>query len=101
MNHSVISLMQRELLEASWGAFQNTDSPSCQERKRQRMLEYIRLAIYQELTPRQRECLLAYYISGEPVRKIAGRLGVTPWTVYKHIERGVAVIRDKSRYLVL
>lgn len=45
-------------------------------------------AIREELTPRQREMLMLFYVQGLRVCDIAGQLGVEPSTVSRTLKRG-------------
>ena len=63
-----------------------------QERGKQERAEYVqtkmrevRRAINRELTPRQKECLMLYYLRGYNQARIAGRLRIHQTTVSQHI----------------
>ena len=54
------------------------------DNERQCMKELLRIGIREELTDKQRTCIMRY-ISGESVEKIAADLGLCVDTIYKHI----------------
>lgn len=61
------------------------------------MRRALRLAMRQELTQRQRECL-ERRLSGQKVKEIAEVLGVAPPTVSKHLQRGAKRLRHALQY---
>lgn len=56
-------------------------------------------AIQEDLTPRQREIILAYYNEGLTQRQIAARLGIERSTVSRTKRRGEARLRKCLRVL--
>lgn len=46
-----------------------------------------RIAIEQDLTDRQRECVMLYYVQGLTMDQVGERLGITKSVVYRHLER--------------
>ena len=71
-----------------------------QERKKQEREEYVqtkmrevRGAINQELTPRQKECLMLYYLRGFVQQQIGNLLGIHQTTVSQHISYALKKLR--------
>ena len=55
-------------------------------------------ALREDVTPRQRRCLLMYYSQGLNMRQIGQELGVDKSTVSRTIKRGEARLRRCLRY---
>lgn len=51
-------------------------------------------AVREQLTGRQRDCILLYYGEGLKMREIAARLGIDPAAVTRHIQRGLKQLRS-------
>ena len=62
------------------------------------MMAAMKVAIGQELTQRQMECLAMYFGERLTLKEIGLRLGIGKSTVYKHIETGKAKIRQVLMY---
>ena len=60
-------------------------------------LRAVRRAVAEELTPRQRACLLRR-CQGEQVRSIATALGIQPPTVVKHVHAALNRLQRIFRY---
>lgn len=58
----------------------------------------LKVAIRQELTARQRECVEMYFMQGMTMDRIGEKLGIGKSTVYKHIETAKAHIRRVLAY---
>lgn len=58
----------------------------------------LKVAMSQELTPRQRECIELYFSQRLTMEQIGRRLGIGKSTVHKHIETGKAHIRRVLAY---
>lgn len=58
----------------------------------------LKVAMRQELTARQRECIELYFIQRLTMEQIGQRLGIGKSTVHKHIETGKAHIRRVLAY---
>ena len=65
---------------------------------RQMQMQRVNNVIEQELTPLQRETLLAYYFSGQNICRIAQERGVNKSTVCRTLQRAEARIRRCLRY---
>ncbi|WOC32211.1 MULTISPECIES: LuxR C-terminal-related transcriptional regulator [Caproicibacterium] len=61
------------------------------------MRRALRLAMRQELTQRQRECL-ERRLAGQRVKDIAAALGITSPTVSKHLQRAACRLQHALRY---
>ena len=66
---------------------------------RKRMKKILSEAIKNELTKRQKECIMQYYYEHKSVREIAENTGIKPTTVYKHINKARKAIKKCSCYL--
>lgn len=60
-------------------------------------LQAVRRAVAEELTQRQRECLMRRF-QGEAVKQIAAELGIQPPTVVKHIHAAQRRLSRIFRY---
>lgn len=58
----------------------------------------LKVALRQELTDRQRECIEMYFMQRLTMEQIGRQLGIGKSTVYKHIETGKAHIRRVLAY---
>ena len=65
---------------------------------RQLQLKRVQNVIEQELTPLQRETVLAYYFSGQNICEIAQERGVNKSTVCRTLHRAEQRIRRCLRY---
>lgn len=65
----------------------------------QRMKKIVRVAVENELTQKQHQCITMRYIEDLPVKEIAVRMGIKPTTVYKHLKKAIAVLKKCSLYL--
>ena len=80
-------------------AFHNTRSNSSNDTKIQRMKKIMNIAIENELTQRQRDCIRMRYFENLPVREIAEKIGIRPATVYKHLSRAICIFKKCAVYL--
>lgn len=55
-------------------------------------------ALQEDVTPRQRECMLLYYKDRLNMRQIAERMGIDKSTVSRNIKRGERRLRRCLRY---
>lgn len=58
----------------------------------------VRLAIQQNLTPRQRECVQSYFFEGLTMEQVGEKLGIGKSTVYKHLQKAAGRIRRALQY---
>ena len=65
---------------------------------RQMQLKRVKNVIEQELTPLQRETVLAYYFSGQNICEIAQERGVNKSTVCRTLHRAEKRLRRCLRY---
>ena len=66
--------------------------------ERERMKRLLLRAIRHELTDRQRECLMMYYLEGMKMKDIAKSLGLSSSTVSRHIGSAVHKLRRIADY---
>ena len=65
---------------------------------RQLQLQRVRQVIERELTPLQKETLIAYYFQQESIPKIAARRGVNKSTVSRTLKAAERRLRQYLRY---
>ena len=58
---------------------------STNENSRDKMKKILSMAVLNELTERQRICIVDYYLNGKKEKEIAKELGVNSSTVSRHI----------------
>ena len=63
-----------------------------------RLRRNVMRALQEDVTPRQRECMLLYYEKGLKMRQIAELTGVDKSTVSRNIKRGASRLRRCLRY---
>nr|WP_317325764.1 sigma-70 family RNA polymerase sigma factor [uncultured Flavonifractor sp.] len=63
-----------------------------------RLRRNVALALREDVTPRQRECMLLYYEKGLNMRQIAEQMGIDKSTVSRTIKRGEKRLRRCLRY---
>ena len=63
-----------------------------------RLRRNVMRALQEDVTPRQRECMLLYYEKGLNMRQIAELTGVDKSTVSRNIKRGESRLRRCLRY---
>lgn len=68
------------------------------EAARSRLMRNLVRCIREEISPRQREMLLMYYVKGQNQREIAQEFGVNKSTVSRTIKRGEQRLRMCLRY---
>ena len=73
-------------------------SESSEDSRVTRMKRLIASAMKNELTERQRTCIIKYYYDGLTVPEIAEDLGVKPTTVYKHLKLAMRSLKRISEY---
>ncbi len=64
-----------------------------------RMKKLLAAAIQNELTDRQKDCVIQYYYEKRSVKEIAENTGIKPTTVYKHINKARKAIKKCTCYL--
>ncbi len=85
--------------EASMLAFlrSTNDSTNCDKRKR--MKKILKVAMTNELTARQRDCIYLRYFQKLKAEEIADELDISKATVYKHIRLGMRSLKKCAAYL--
>jgi len=76
--------------------FENDDS---ENPKIKRMKQIVRIALENELTDRQKECITMKYFENMKVKDIAVRMDIKPTTVYKHLKTAMRIFRKCAMYL--
>ena len=77
-------------------SFGDTDEP---DSKRERLKKIMRIGIVQELTDKQRDCMLKRYVNGMSVKDIAETMNISASNVYKHISKAKKRIAKLYNYL--
>lgn len=96
---SVISLDDKgiiDILNYKVNVSNHSDEP---DSKRERLKKLMRVGIKQELTEKQRNCLLKRYVENRSVKDIAEEMNLTPANVYKHISKAKKRIARLYSYL--
>lgn len=65
---------------------------------RERMKRILKRAIRHELTDRQRDCLIRYYLEGMQMTEIARSLNLSKSTVSRHISAATRKLRKIASY---
>ena len=65
---------------------------------RQVQLKRIQRVIQEQLTPLQRETILAYYFQQQTIPQIAEARGVNKSTAYRTLRRAEEILREYLRY---
>ena len=87
-------------MKEGFGAVKNIPSDLLFPRyiPREIQLQRLRRAVRQELSPRQRETVEAYYFENKTMEQIARELGVNRSTVSRTLKRGVGNLERFLRY---
>lgn len=87
-------------MKEGFGAVKNIPSDLLFPRyiPREIQLQRLRRAVRQELSPRQRETVEAYYFENKTMEQIARELGVNRSTVSRTLKRGVRNLERFLRY---
>ena len=72
--------------------------PDTQTITRRALLAVLPMVLEQELSPRQRTCLRAFYVDGKSQTEIARRLGLSQATVSYHIHAAKAAANRLLHY---
>ena len=86
-----------EILEQMSCYISNDKSPS--DPRVQRMKKIMKIALENELTQRQHDCIVMRYFENTPVKEIAEKIGITPATVYKHLSKAMCIFKKCALYL--
>ncbi len=90
---------ENEEKEMSLFAYMNNKEDGGNDKQRDRMKKILRIAMENELTGRQRECINMRFYSGMKACEIADKLNIKTATVYKHIRKGIAAMKHCAIYL--
>ena len=71
---------------------------STNKNSRDKMKKILSMAVLNELTERQRICIVDYYLNGKKEKEIAKELGLHPSTVSRTLERARERLRRYLRY---
>lgn len=87
-------------MKEGFGAVKNIPSDLLFPRyiPREIQLQRLRRAVRQELSPRQRETVEAYYFENKTMEQIARELGVNRSTVSRTLKRGMRNLERFLRY---
>ncbi len=98
MSSTCLGLFESQDKEYSFRQFLTEGSDSNDER-RSRMKKLLYIAIENELTQRQRDCIRMKIIEGMTAEEVAAQLHLSTDTVYKHIRAGLKNLRKVTCYL--
>lgn len=79
--------------------YTNLTGGDTNKRTRERALKILNAAINNELTNRQKICIMRYYYDGIKVDEIAQELNIKPTTVYKHLKTARTALKKCRDYL--
>lgn len=78
---------------------QNYEKRGSNKASIERMQSFMKTAIQRELTEKQRQYLIGYYIDGKKMRELAVENGVSESNVSKIIKRAISTLKARSVYL--
>ncbi len=95
MRHRVINFTDRnkDLI-----AMQCFNTRGTNKKTIEKMKSVLYTAIEFELTDRQKDCLIKYYVEGKKMKQIASELNVTPSTVTRHIKAAKSRLNHLVNY---
>ena len=79
-------------------AFSLYQQGSSNRPERERMKKILTRAIRHELTDRQRDCVMMYYLEGMKMKDIAQALNLSRSTVTRHIQSATRKLRKVASY---
>ena len=91
-------LIAEEVLYDRLSYLAYTSSGSTNVQEKSRMKQVLFRAIRNELSEKQRLCLMEYYINGRKKKEIAAILSLNPSTVTRHIRRAEEKLRHIASY---
>lgn len=100
MRTKIIHITDKNINQVSYDLFQcfsNMETMGNDD-KRNRMKEVLHKAIYNELTDKQRMCLLLHYYEGMKMKDIALKLGLQNSTVSRHIASATKKLKNIAQY---
>ncbi len=71
---------------------------SSNKEDRAQMKEFLKKAMIQELTEKQKICITEHYINGRREKDIAEQLGLHKSTVSRHISAGMKKLQNTANY---
>ena len=96
MKHKVIYFNEKNYDKIVFARQILFNSDNSEDRKR--MKKIISKAHNEELTEKQKACVVAYYLEGRKMIDIAQDLGVAPSTVTRHIQSGKNRLMNIAKY---
>lgn len=91
-------LIAEEVLYDRLSYLAYTSSGSTNQQEKSRMKQVLFRAIRNELSEKQRLCLMEFYINGRKKKEIAAILSLNPSTVTRHIRRAEEKLRHIASY---
>lgn len=100
MRTKIIHITDKNINQVSYDLFKRFTSMETMGNndKRNRMKEVLHKAIYNELTDKQRMCLLLHYYEGMKMKDIALKLGLQNSTVSRHIASATKKLKNIAQY---
>lgn len=96
MRTEILHLTDKNINQVFFGAYNNGGSTNNESRARMKKIMFD--ALNNELTDRQRMCLVEHYLNGRKEKEIALELGLSPSTVSRHIRFGKQKLQRIAQY---
>lgn len=95
MQHKILSINEDYKNKE---AYTNFFSSGTNSDNRNKMKNFLSVAINAELTGRQRQCIKLYYLDGLKMKEIAKYLDIHPSTVSRHMRSAHQKLKGVSKY---
>ena len=98
MKHKVIYFNEKNFDKIVFARQNMFNSDNSNDRNR--MKKIVSKALNEELTEKQKACIVAYFLEGKKMINIARELGVAPSTVTRHIKSGINRLTNIAKYYI-
>ncbi len=95
MRHSFVNLGEKNRDLVAYCSFTSSNTNKSDIEK---MKHILRTALTNELTQRQRECIIMYYYENKKMKTIAKELSLSVPTVSRHIKAAQAKLKNIANY---
>lgn len=95
MQHKILGINNENEDKITYSSYLSYGS---NDEDRKRMKNFLSIALGADLTGRQRQCIMMYYVDGLKMREIAGKLCIHPSTVTRHLRAAQRKLRNLSKY---
>ena len=96
MQHKFIGILDDNEGRIAYNSYLSRGTNSAD---RSKMKNFLSLALGDDLTPRQRDCVKMYYFDGMKMREIAKALDIHPSTVTRHLQVSRRKLKNLSKYV--